>query len=676
MAWPNAFLQPSTHPENCAKVPCFLGVFRPLGILIALGITQSMALVSLANPGVAAEKVVIHYGSFQGEIRLDELESSLGRSPSKTTFSLAALNAETTSRFQRLLTKSWPSLSPEQLDNLFRSPSGETFLRAVAEVALVSDSPAEGAANLRTALVSAAASNGGLTGLNVLRHFPGDIHWNAHGTLALWQRQQQLQQETDDFLEMLDLRMESGRSQPKDFKLAQAGGSMEDLRLAGDRNYHEGELQLWDAKRDRHFQVQLYLPERSGIPESGVSKKIPGLRSTVLPLQKSFNAETFDAEKTLPVLESDEASVPLMVMSHGLAANRHSRSFLAKHLASHGIAVAMVQHPGSDTVQFKGLLQGKREDLASAQSFIDRPQDISFLLDELGRLGQENWDGPSPRASQDVVGQFLGQARPGVVRDSRAMLLNYPLQLDQVAVFGHSFGAYTALALAGAEINFSRLRRDCQADAMLLDLSLVLQCQALELEGLERLELKDQRVAALMLADPVSRSIFGPEGLNKVDLPVVWSGGERDRFTPFGFSQLPSFQWLGSEHKYLAVAEATSHIYLQTLDDMDSSPATIGYGEAVYQATAHKATVHQATDQTHLTEQVVAQPQAVQDYTKALSLALIKAHLHQEHHYQAYLAPPHCRFLSQAPYHLRLWSPNAAVAETATSLTSTVPTAQ
>lgn len=613
MAWLNALWQPSTHPENSTKVRYFSRRVQQFGWLIFLGITQGTAQVLLTEPGQTAEKIVIHYGSFNGAISLDELEASLGSSKAQQASSalMPSISPEVSARLKTFLTQPIPFLLPKQTENLFSSPSGEALLGAVAEVLLVGESTEQGAADLRTALVGAAASGEEVTGLNILRNFPGDLHWNARRTMALLQRQKQLTQETGNFLTKLD----QGLGNPLDQSVQQGYGrevsqpwEKEDLRLQGPWSYRQAALTLWDEQRDRPLVAQLYLPEVA-----------------VAAKQSSKAPEAIAAAGTNA--QPDLDSIPLMVMSHGLAANRHSRSFLAKHLASHGIAVAMVQHSGSDSDQFHGLLQGEVEDIASARSFIDRPQDISFLLDELDLLTQAS-----------SVGSGATGVSHNEWEDDRWMLANYPLQLEHVAVFGHSFGAYTALALAGAEINFAQLHHDCQAETMLLELSLVLQCQVRSLESQPMPKLKDGRVVALMLADPMSRSIFGPEELQKVELPVVWTGGERDRFTPFSLSQLPSFKWLGSEDKYLAIAEATRHVYLQPQN-------------------------HQTGADSHLMERVAPHPQAVQDYTNALGLAFTRTYLHRDRRYQAYFAAPYGQQLSQAPHHLRLWSPNAATTQ-------------
>lgn len=620
MAWLKVFQQPSTHPENSLRVPCLPRWSQSWGRLVALGITQVLVQGLGGQTAQAAEQLVIHYGSLSSTIPLHELESSLDPSAPATakSFPLAQLNREVAQRLRSLLTQPLPSLPPQQMENLFRSRCGERLLQVLAEVFWVDgkEGAADRAAALRMALVAAAASPEGMTGLNILRHFPGELHWDARRTMALWQQKQQLQRETQEFLASLDQRSEL------DAALEGLDGQ-EDLRLPGYHSYRQGELQLWDEARDRAIQVQLYLPEVTSHPHPAAVKHW---------------SHTHRAD--------DAQDVPLMIMSHGLAANRHSRQFFAKHLASHGIAVAMVQHGGSDSQQLQAMLQGQVEYLAAPEAFIDRPQDISFLLDELERLS-----GVGDVASVASTGADQGGEVDG--EDDQLSLGGYPLQLERVAFFGHSFGAYTGLAIAGAEINFQQLQQDCQPDAMLLDLSLILQCQALELASVPLPNLKDSRVSMLMLADPMSRSIFGPQELQKIQLPVVWMGGEQDRFTPFSFSQLPSFHWLGSDHKYLAVAESTRHLYLnaKSLGPRNESASASGFGRGNSLESKGAAPA--------LEEMVAAQPQPVQDYTNALGLAFIRTYLDQEAQYQSYLTAAYGQKLSQAPYYLRLWSPQS-----------------
>lgn len=90
-----------------------------------------------------------------------------------------------------------------------------------------------------------------------------------------------------------------------------------------------------------------------------------------------------------------------------------------------------IEHPGSDTQQLQNLLEGSASEVVDPSEFIDRPKDVSFLLDELERRNQS-------QASQQAH-----------------------FNLQQVGVIGHSFGGHTALTLAGAEFDLEQLRVDC-----------------------------------------------------------------------------------------------------------------------------------------------------------------------------------------------------------------------
>jgi predicted dienelactone hydrolase len=100
------------------------------------------------------------------------------------------------------------------------------------------------------------------------------------------------------------------------------------------------------------------------------------------------------------------------------------------------LAVVVPQHPGSDIQQLQNLLKGNSDQLFEEQQLIDRPLDITYLLNHLEAWNQTEF--------------------------------NSQLNLKQVGVWGHSLGGYTALALAGATLNFEQLQGDCIEDMSLL----------------------------------------------------------------------------------------------------------------------------------------------------------------------------------------------------------------
>jgi predicted dienelactone hydrolase len=157
--------------------------------------------------------------------------------------------------------------------------------------------------------------------------------------------------------------------------------------------------------------------------------------------KQSFTLNDLRRNRTFPVdlylPTSSSGLAPVIVISHGLGSDRQTFAYLATHLASYGFAVAVPEHPGSNAEQVRALINGFVSEVASPQELIDRPLDIKFLLDELKR-------------------SYGGQ-----------------LNLQQVGVLGQSFGGYTALALAGAEINFEQLQQDCGPENNSLNLSLL-----------------------------------------------------------------------------------------------------------------------------------------------------------------------------------------------------------
>jgi len=113
---------------------------------------------------------------------------------------------------------------------------------------------------------------------------------------------------------------------------------------------------------------------------------------------------------------------PVIIMSHGLGGSRDGYEYLGRHWASHGYVSVHLQHKGSDNEVWKGAanpreaLQNAAGKLANA---VNRPKDVSFVIDRLEKL--DGADGP----------------------------LRGRLDCGRIGMAGHSFGAYTTLAVAG-----------------------------------------------------------------------------------------------------------------------------------------------------------------------------------------------------------------------------------
>lgn len=111
---------------------------------------------------------------------------------------------------------------------------------------------------------------------------------------------------------------------------------------------------------------------------------------------------------------------PVIVFSHGLGGSRMGYSYLGEYWASQGFVSVHVQHLGSDSAVVRPVwkMAGAMRDL---KNYLNRPKDVSFAIDQI-------------TAMNAAPGPWHGK-----------------FDLQRIGVAGHSFGAYTAMAIAGAD---------------------------------------------------------------------------------------------------------------------------------------------------------------------------------------------------------------------------------
>ncbi|MBN3907012.1 MAG: alpha/beta hydrolase [Nostoc sp. NMS1] len=295
-------------------------------------------------------------------------------------------------------------------------------------------------------------------------------------------------------------------------------------------------------------------------------------------------------------LPSAQTLRTIIVISHGLGSDRTSFAYLAEHLASYGFVVAVPEHPGSDSKQLQALLKGTTDKVTNPRELIDRPLDIKYLLDELTSLSKSN---PT----------FQGR-----------------LNLEQVGVIGQSFGGYTALALAGAKINFEQLKADCPLEDT-LNVSLLLQCLAVNLPN-SQYNLSDARIKAVIAINPVDSSIFGQASLSQIKIPVMIVSGSSDTVAPALLEQIQPFTWLTTSNKYLTLINGGTHF------------STI--------AESPNATIPIPT-------QAVGSGSALaRRYVKALSVPFFETYIAEQPSYLPYLSTDYVHTISQQPLPLSL----------------------
>ncbi|WP_072619842.1 alpha/beta hydrolase [Spirulina major] len=467
----------------------------PLGVLV---------------PGVAiaAETIVFNFGPLEFSIAVESLEQYAATGKIAPDFQdvAARLSDEQLTELRTVLSQRAP-VDPITISQFLYSPQGEVMLRQVGELILTRQR-VSGFYALRSALILAAADpEEGLTPLNVLRKFPvKGLRINSALAFELVSLVSRKTEETDRAIAVVE-------SIAAEDAIAQSTPPLpSDLRTPGPFNFEVQEWQLNDSTRQREFLLTLYLPEQN-------------LRG----------------------------NAPVVVISHGLGSTRQTFAYLAEHLVSYGFAVAVPEHPGSNGEQLAALASGLAREITPPEELLDRPQDITLVLDWLT--------------------QQYGDR----------------LNLEKVGVIGQSFGAYTALALAGAGINQGALAAACPDSLYALNLSLVLQCAALKLPQFmppaAPPSLRDERVQAAIAINPLSSEIFGPEELAKIAIPTMIVSGSADTVTPALDEQILPFTALQTPERYLVLLRNGTHFSTlgATDEDVELPPAVLGPDPAIAQ---------------------------------------------------------------------------------------------
>ncbi|MEH2232227.1 MAG: alpha/beta hydrolase [Nostoc sp.] len=332
--------------------------------------------------------------------------------------------------------------------------------------------------------------------------------------------------------------------------------------------------------------------------------QVPGKFKSQKYILKFFDSTRNRLLLTDVYIPNVQKTAPIIVISHGLGLDSSNFQYLATHLASYGFAVVVPNHPGSDAKQLRSLLNGHAIEVAEPSEFQDRPMDITYILNQLQKGNQSD-------------SRFKGR-----------------LNLQQVGVFGQSLGGYTALALAGAKINFEQLKQDCQPAALqnTWNMSLLLQCRALELsisKSGKDYNLRDERVKAAIAVNPITSSIFGKAGLSQIKTPVMIVSSSDDTVAPALSEQILPFSWLANSHKYLVMLVGGTHF------------STIG-------------NANPANQQVALPADMIGDASQARRYMNVLSLPFFQTYIASKPQYTPYLNAAYTQSISSKSLGLSL----------------------
>lgn len=476
----------------------------------------------------------------------------------------------------RTVLNSKAELSPIAVSQFLYTPQGEILLKRLGQV-IQPESRLSGFNAIRAALILASADPDGLTLLNVLRQFPTrGLRIDVERSLGIVGSLEGLVSRTNRITAAI-AQQSTQESVTEPLKLT---GQPVELRQRGPYTWQKQTITLIDLAR----RAVSTLPSNGAIP---------------VPLDQ-LRGRLFPVDIYLPIARSlPSKPVPVIVISHGLGSDRDTFIYLAQHLTSHGFAVLVPEHPGSNAEQLRALINGTASEVSEPTEFVDRPLDVTYLLDQL---------------EQQTVGNAALRGR---------------LDLQNVGVIGQSFGGYTALALAGAPIS-PQPPVTCRPDSLenTLNLSLLLQCLAFQ-PGQTGVDLRDDRVKAVIAVNPITSAVFGQSSIGQIKIPTMMITGNADTIAPAIIEQIQPFTWLTAEDKYLVMMDRGTHFSVTGQSERDDPlqipPEVIGPNPAI----ARRA-------------------------LSALSVAFFRTYIANQPAFRSYLTAAYVREISQAPIPLSL----------------------
>ena len=224
------------------------------------------------------------------------------------------------------------------------------------------------------------------------------------------------------------------------------------------------------------------------------------------------------------------APYPLVIFSHGFATNAAWYGTIIEHFASYGFIVLAPEHVEQLDDTWSEIWRAS----------IDRPRDIKQTLDYAEAL---------TAPGGDLAGL---------------------IDMQHVAVVGHSYGGYTALAMAGAQYDLAAFNARCAQlppDDPKTFLCAPLVPKAADMAARAGLDpmpeglwpsFGDPRVTVIipMASDSY---LFDKAGLAQITMPLLAIGGTADTGTPYDWGVRPVYDDAASAHKTLVTMTGAEH---------------------------------------------------------------------------------------------------------------------
>jgi predicted dienelactone hydrolase len=202
-----------------------------------------------------------------------------------------------------------------------------------------------------------------------------------------------------------------------------------------------------------------------------------------------------------------------VVFSHGNGGVRFQSWFLMQALASHGFVVAAPDHAGNTALD---AIAGTSDPIGVAAG--NRPRDVSFVIDQITNK--------LDRDPADALHRRIDERR--------------------IAVAGHSFGGFTALATAGGFVDYQ----------------------------------PDPRVDAIV---PIAPATFGftDEQLAAIDVPTLLMGGTSDTAVPIEPGIVRAWDLISGRPEYRVDLLAAGHNSFTNVCDIRDAYVAAGVGQPI-----------------------------------------------------------------------------------------------